>query len=175
MHVEVTDSTEQEIWVPDGLRCATISQADNITFQFRIFAGPRILETQRVRPINIKRTDICQYRLRIVNREDATNGGRNSVNAYFPDDVKRDIHRCQREHDTAPDHSVVDLKQLDVRAILRQTANRIPGETGGEGQLKVFGRDVHRRFARRLLVDEQENLHVVMMVDGLVSRRLVHT
>jgi len=50
--------------------------------------------------------------------------------------------------------------------VVRRTADRAAEETGDEDFRKVSSHDLRRRFAQRLLVDEQMNPRVVMAVGG---------
>ena len=58
------------------------------------------------------------------------------------------------------------MKQPGVRAVVRRTAARAANTTNDEDFQKVSTHDLRRRFAQRLLVDEQMNPRVVMAVGG---------
>ena len=52
---------------------------------------------------------------------------------------------------------------------MKRTAERAADETGVEDFQKVSTHDLRRRFAQRLLVDEEMNPRVVMQVGGWSS------
>jgi integrase len=58
------------------------------------------------------------------------------------------------------------LQQPGVRAAVSRTADRAAQATGDDDFEKVSTHDLRRRFAQRLLVDEQVNPRVVMAVGG---------
>jgi integrase len=170
MRVEATGGNEHKVWLTDNeiedLRRATTSQRDDIIIQLGAFVGLRAFEIPQVRPTNVKQTDSGQFRLRVETGKDTTGGGGKPRDAYLPNDVERDLRRYQREHNIAPKDPVIDLKQPGVRAVVRRTADRAAEETGDEDFRKVSSHDLRRRFAQRLLVDEQMNPRVVMAVGG---------
>jgi integrase len=98
--------------------------------------------------------------------KDTTGNGGKPRDAYLPNSVERDLQRFQNEHNIAPKDSYIDLKQPGVRAVVRRTASRAADTTGDDDFQKVSTHDLRRRFAQRLLVDEQMNPRVVMAVGG---------
>jgi integrase len=79
---------------------------------------------------------------------------------------ERDLQRYQNEHNIAPRDPYIDLSQPGVRAVVRRTASRAAEATGDDDFLKVSTHDLQRRFAQRLLVDQQMNPRVVMTDGG---------
>jgi integrase len=80
--------------------------------------------------------------------------------------VERDLQRYQNEHNIAPQDPFIDLAQSSVRGVVHRTSDRAARETGDQDFGKVSTHDLRRRFAQRLLVDEQMNPRVVMAVGG---------
>jgi integrase len=72
----------------------------------------------------------------------------------------------QNAENIAPRDSFIDLKQRGVRAAVKRTAKRAAEETGVEQCRQVSSHDLRRRFAQRLLVDQEMNPRVVMAVGG---------
>jgi len=114
----------------------------------------------------VKETDSGQYRLRVQAGKDTSGNGGKPRDAYLPDSVERDLQRYQNEHNIAPKDPYIDLSQPGVRAVVRRTAGRAADVTGDEDFRKVSTHDLRRRFAQRLLVDQQMNPRVVMAVGG---------
>lgn len=170
MRVEATKGNEHKVWLTDDeiedLRRATNSQRDDLVIQLGAFVGLRAFEIPQVRPADVTETDSGQYRLRVEAGKDTTGSGGKPRDAYLPDDVERDLQRYQNEHNIAPRDPVIDLKQPGVRAVVRRTADRAARDTGNDDFRKVSTHDLRRRFAQRLLVDEQMNPRVVMAVGG---------
>ncbi|MDS0223805.1 site-specific integrase [Haloarcula sp. S1AR25-5A] len=170
MRIEATAGDEHKVWLTDeeieDLRRATNSQRDDIIIQLGAFVGLRAFEIPQVRPVDVKETESGQYRLRIKAGKDTTGNGGKPRDAYLPDHVERDLQRYQNEHNIAPRDPVIDLKQPGVRAAVKRTAERAADESGVEDFRKVSTHDLRRRFAQRLLVDQQMNPRVVMAVGG---------
>jgi len=170
MRVEATAGNEHKVWLTDSeiedLRRATNSQRDDLIVQLGAFVGLRAFEIPQVRPADIHTSDSGQYRLRVQAGKDTSGNGGKPRDAYLPDDVERDLQRYQNEHNIAPKDPFIDLKQPGVRAVIRRTAERTARETGDDDFEKVSTHDLRRRFAQRLLVDEQVNPRVVMAVGG---------
>lgn len=170
MRVESTDGNEHKVWLTaseiEDLRRATTSQRDDIIIQLGAFVGLRAFEIPQVRPTDVKETESGQYRLRVQARKDTGGNGGKPRDAYLPDSVVRDLQRYQNEHNIAPKSLYIDLSQNGVRTVVRRTAERAANTTGDEDFKKVSTHDLRRRFAQRLLVDEQLNPHVVMAVGG---------
>ncbi|WP_336339674.1 site-specific integrase [Haloarcula brevis] len=170
MRIESTAGNEHKVWLTDSeiedLRRATNSQRDDIIIQLGAFVGLRAFEIPQVRPADVKETESGQYRLRVQAGKDTSGNGGKPRDAYLPDNVERDLQRFQNEHNIAPKDPYIDLSQPGVRAVVRRTATRAAEATGDEDFEKVSTHDLRRRFAQRLLVDEQMNPRVVMAVGG---------
>ena len=170
MRIEATEGNEHKVWLTDeeieDLRRATNSQRDDIIVQLGAFVGLRAFEIPQVRPVDVKETESGQYRLRVEAGKDTSGNGGKPRDAYLPDSVERDLQRYQNEHNIAPKEPYIDLKQPGVRAVVRRTADRASDATGDEDFRKVSTHDLRRRFAQRLLVDQQMNPRVVMAVGG---------
>jgi len=170
MRVEATAGDEWKVWLTDSeiedLRRATNSQRDDIVIQLGAFVGLRAFEIPQVRPADVKETESGQYRLRVQAGKDTSGNGGKPRDAYLPDSVERDLQRYQNEHNIAPKDPYIDLSQPGVRAVVRRTADRAADATGDEDFRKVSTHDLRRRFAQRLLVDQQMNPRVVMAVGG---------
>lgn len=170
MRVESTAGNEWKVWLTDSeiedLRRATNSQRDDIIIQLGAYVGLRAFEVPQARPRDVKETESGQYRLHVEAGKDTTGGGGKPRDAFLPDSVERDLQRYQNEHNIAPNDPFIDLKQPGVRAVVRRTAARAADQTGDEDFEKVSTHDLRRRFAQRLLVDEQMNPRVVMAVGG---------
>jgi len=170
MRIEATNGNEHKVWLTDSeiedLRRATNSQRDDLVIQLGAFVGLRAFEIPQVRPADVKATESGQYRLRVESGKDTSGGGGKPRDAYLPADVERDLQRYQNEHNIAPKDPFIDLKQPGVRAVVRRTAARAAEATGDGDFAKVSTHDLRRRFAQRLLVDQQMNPRVVMAVGG---------
>jgi len=170
MRVESTNRNEHKVWLTDSeiddLRRAANSQRDDIIIQLGAFVGLRAFEIPQVRPADVTETDSGQYRLRVQAGKDTSGNGGKPRDAFLPADVERDLQRYQNEHNIAPKESFIDLTQPGVRAVVRRTADRAADTTGDTDFKKVSTHDLRRRFAQRLLVDEQMNPRVVMAVGG---------
>jgi len=170
MRIEATDGNEHKVWLTDAeiedLRRATNSQRDDLIIQLGAFVGLRAFEIPQVRPVDVKQTESGQYRLRVQAGKDTSGNGGKPRDAFLPADVERDLQRFQNEHNIAPKDSFIDLTQPGVRAVVRRTAARAAEATGDNDFEKVSTHDLRRRFAQRLLVDEQMNPRVVMAVGG---------
>ena len=170
MRIEATNGDEHKVWLTDSeiedLRRATNSQRDDLVIQLGAFVGLRAFEMPQVRPVDVKQTESGQYRLRVKAGKDTSGNGGKPRDAYLPDSVERDLQRFQNEHNIAPKDPFIDLSQPGVRAVVRRTAHRATQETGDPDFEKVSTHDLRRRFAQRLLVDQQMNPRVVMAVGG---------
>lgn len=170
MRVETTAGNEHKVWLTDPeieeLRRATNSQRDDLIVQLGAFVGLRAFEIPQVRPADIKETNSGQYRLHVEAGKDTSGSSGKPRDAYLPDSVERDLQRYQNEHNIAPKDRYIDLKQPGVRAVVRRTADRAADLTDDDDFRKVSTHDLRRRFAQRLLVDEQMNPRVVMAVGG---------
>jgi len=173
MRIESTAGNEYKVWLTDGeiedLRRAANSTRDDIIIQLGAFVGLRAFEIPQVRPVDVKETDSGQYRLRVEAGKDTSGGGGKQRDAYLPDSVERDLQRYQNVHNIAPKDPYIDLSQPGVRAVVRRTA-ALAAEATGDGDFeKVSTHGLRRRFAQRLLVDQQMNPRVVMAVGGWES------
>ncbi|WP_277543756.1 site-specific integrase [Haloarcula laminariae] len=170
MRIESTAGNEYKVWLTDDeiedLRRATTSQRDDIIIQLGTFVGLRAFEIPQVRPVDVKETESGQYRLRVEAGKDTSGNGGKLRDAYLPASVERDLQRYQNEHNIAPRDPYIDLSQPGVRAVVRRTAARAAEVTGDDDFEKVSTHDLRRRFAQRLLIDQQMNPRVVMAVGG---------
>lgn len=170
MRIEAAGGEKSKVWLTDSeiedLRRAANSTRDDVIIQLGAFVGLRAFEIPQVRPADVKETDSGQYRLRVRSGKDTTGGGGKPRDAFLPDSVERDLQRFQNEHNIAPKDPYIDLSQPGVRAVVRRTANRAADATDDEDFRKVSTHDLRRRFAQRLLVDQQMNPRVVMTVGG---------
>ncbi|MFU1783867.1 site-specific integrase [Haloarcula japonica] len=170
MRIESTAGNEHKVWLTDSeiedLRRAANSTRDDLIIQLGAFVGLRAFEIPQVRPADVTETDSGQYRLRVPAGKDTSGNGGKPRDAYLPDGVERDLQRFQNEHNIAPKDPYIDLSQPGVRAVVRRTAARAAEATGDDDFEKVSTHDLRRRFAQRLLVDEQMNPRVVMAVGG---------
>jgi integrase len=170
MRIEATAGNEYKVWLTDeeieDLRRAANSTRDDIIIQLGAFVGLRAFEIPQVRPKDINETQSEQYRLRVRAGKDTGGNGGKPRDAYLPSDVEGGLQRYQNEHNIAPKDPYIDLSQPGVRAVVRRTADRAAEATGNEDFRKVSTHDLRRRFAQRLLVDQQMNPRVVMAVGG---------
>ncbi|MBX0287911.1 site-specific integrase [Halomicroarcula sp. F28] len=170
MRIEATAGNEHKVWLTDDeiedLRRATTSQRDDIIIQLGAFVGLRAFEIPQVCPRDVSESAGGQYRLRVRSGKDTSGSGGKPRDAYLPDSVERDLQRYQNEHNIAPNDPYIDLSQPGVRAVVRRTADRAAEATGDDDFRKVSTHDLRRRFAQRLLVDQQMNPRVVMAVGG---------
>jgi integrase len=170
MRIEATNGNEHKVWLTDeeieDLRRAANSARDDLVIQLGAFVGLRAFEMPQVRPADVRETDSGQYRLRVQSGKDTSGGGGKPRDAYLPDSVERDLQRYQNEHNIAPKDSYIELSQPGVRAVVRRTAARAAEATGDTDFEKVSSHDLRRRFAQRLLVDQQVNPRVVMAAGG---------
>lgn len=170
MRLDATKGDEYKVWLTDeeieDLRRAANSQRDDLLIQLGAFVGLRAFEIPQVHPADIKETESGQYRLRVRAGKDTSGNGGKPRDAFLPDRVERDLQRYQNEHNIAPQDPFIELKQPGVRAAVKRTAERAAEQTGVEDFQKVSTHDLRRRFAQRLLVDEQMNPRVVMAIGG---------
>jgi integrase len=76
--------------------------------------------------------------------------------------VERSLRQYQNTENIAPDQPFVDLSVQDVRAAIKRTAEAAAEETEDSDYHQVSFHDLRRRFAQRLLVEENMNPRVVM-------------
>jgi integrase len=175
MRLESTsaDSGEVKVWLTDDdiddLRRAAASQRDDIIIQLGAYVGLRAFEVPQVQPQHVDTTDSGTYRLRVPRGKDTTGGGGKPRDAYLPAPVERDLQRYQNSKNIAPREPFVDLTERGVRAAVKRTAEAAAGLTGDDDFRHVSSHDLRRRYAQRLLVDENMNPRVVMQVGGWSS------
>ena len=171
MRLEATDTEDQyKVWLTDSeiedLRRSAASYRDDLIIQLGAFVGLRAFEIPQVQPQHIKQTENGQYRLRIPEGKDTTGSGGKPRDAFLSDDVEADLARFQNNENIAPKDPFVDLTERGVRAVVKRTAEAAAEATGDDDFRHVSSHDLRRRFAQRLLVDENMNPRVVMQVGG---------
>jgi len=161
---------EYKVWMTDeeieDLRRATAGYRDDIIIQLGAYVGLRAFEMPQIQPSHIKQTENGSYRLRVPRGKDTTGNGGKPRDAYLPPDVERDLQQYQNAENIAPRDPFVDLTERGVRAAVKRTAEAAADETGDQDFQHVSSHDLRRRFAQRLLVDEEMNPRVVMQVGG---------
>ena len=171
MRLEATEKPDEyKIWLTDSeiedLRRATTGYRDDIIIQLGAFVGLRSFEIPQIQPRHIKTTESGQYRLRVPEGKDTTGSGGKPRDAYLPDEVERSLQQFANAENIAPREPFVDLSGRGVRAAVKRTAKAAAAETGDDDFRHVSSHDLRRRFAQRLLVDENMNPRVVMQVGG---------
>lgn len=174
MRIEATDAEDEvKVWLTDkeieDLRRATASYRDDIIIQLGAYVGLRAFEIPQVQPRHISTSENGQYRLRVPRGKDTSGNGGKPRDAYLPAPVERDLQQFQNAENIAPRDTFVDLTERGVRAAVKRTAEAAADETGDEDFRHVSSHDLRRRFAQRLLVDENMNPRVVMQVGGWSS------
>jgi len=174
MRIEATEAEdEMKVWLTDqeieDLRRAAASRRDDVIIQLGAFVGLRAFEVPQVMPTHIKSTESGQYRLRVPRGKDTSGGGGKPRDAFLPATVERDLQQFQNAENIAPRDPFIDLSERGVRAAVKRTAEAAAEETGDEDFRHVSSHDLRRRFAQRLLVDENMNPRVVMQVGGWSS------
>ncbi|WP_311170640.1 site-specific integrase [Halobellus ordinarius] len=172
MRLEATSKPDQyHVWMTDDeledLRRAAATHRDDLVIQLGGYVGLRAFEIPQICPKHVKRTDDGDhYRLRVPRGKDTTGNGGKPRDAYLPREVEGDIHRYKNAEGIGRDESLVDISERAVRDVVKRTAERAADQTGDEDFQYVSSHDLRRRFAQRLLVDEQLNPRVVMTVGG---------
>jgi integrase len=171
MRLEATEAEgEYKVWLTDeeieALRRAAASYRDDVIIQLGAYVGLRAFEIPQVQPRHIKETEAGGYRLRVPQGKDTTGNGGKPRDAYLPTGVEASLQRYQNAENIAPRDPFVDLTERGVRAVVTRTAEAAADETGDEDFHHVSSHDLRRRFALRLLVDENMNPRVVMQVGG---------
>jgi integrase len=172
MRLEATAKPDEyKVWMTDAelteLRRAAASHRDDLVIQLGGYVGLRAFEVPQICPKHVKRTeDGDHYRLRVPEGKDTTGNGGKPRDAYLPADVEGDIHRHTNAENIDRNKPLVDLTERGVRDVVKRTAERAAEETGDDDFQYVSSHDLRRRFAQRLLVDEQVNPRVVMQVGG---------
>jgi integrase len=172
MRLEATGAEDQyKVWLTDAeledLERVAASQRDHIIIRLGGRVGLRAFEIPQVMPKHVKRTEDGEhYRLRVPEGKDTTGNGGKPRDAYLPADVEGDLHRYQNAEDIDRGEPFVQLTERGVRDVVKRTSERAAEETGDDDFRYVSSHDLRRRFAQRLLVDEQVNPRVVMQVGG---------
>jgi integrase len=171
MRLEATEAeNETKVWLTDSeieeLRRAAASYRDDVTIQLGAFVGLRAFEIPQVSPAGISETENGRYRLRVPEGKDTTGSGGKPRDAYLPTDVERDLQQFQNVENIAPKEPFVDLTERGVRSVVKRTAEAAAENTGDQDFRKVSSHDLRRRYAQRLLVDQEMNPRVVMQVGG---------
>lgn len=170
MRLEAASGGETKVWLTDeeveDLRRATASQRNDLIIQLGAYVGLRAFEIPQVRPTDIKTTEAGQYRLHVPAGKDTTGNGGKPRDAFLPADVERDLQRYQNAENIAPKDTFIDLSTDSVRKVVIRAADKAAEMTGDDDFAKVSSHDLRRRFAQRLLVDEELNPRVVMAVGG---------
>jgi integrase len=172
MRLEATaKDDEYKVWMTDQelgeLRRHAATHRDDLIIQFGGYVGLRAFEIPQIEPGHVRRTDDGDhYRLRVPEGKDTTGNGGKPRNAYLPKDVESTIHRYANAEDIGRHDPLVELSERGVRDVVKRTAERAADETGDDDYRYVSSHDLRRRFAQRLLVDEQVNPRVVMAVGG---------
>ncbi|MCG1004866.1 MULTISPECIES: site-specific integrase [Halobacterium] len=172
MRLEATGKDDEyKVWMTDPeleeLRRHADSHRDDLIIQLGGYVGLRAFEIPQIQPRHVARTeDGDHYRLRVPEGKDTSGNGGKPRNAYLPRDVESDIHRFQNAEDIGRRESLIDLTERGIRAVVKRTAERAADESGDEDYRYVSSHDLRRRYAQRLLVDEQVNPRVVMQVGG---------
>ncbi len=122
-------------------------------------------KSRRFGPQHIKQED-DQYRLRVPEGKDTANGEGKPRDAFLPGSVERDLRQFQTAENIAPRDQFVELTERGVRAAVKRTAEDAAERTGERDYRQVSSHDLRRRFAQRLLVEEELNPRVVMQVGG---------
>jgi integrase len=174
MRIEATgDEKEHKVWLTDEeieeLRRATAGYRDDIIIQLGAYVGLRAFEIPQVQPQHIKSTENGQYRLHVPRGKDTTGNGGKPRDAYLPADVERSLQQFQNAENIAPRDPFVDLTERGVRAAVKRTAEAAADATGNDDYHHVSSHDLRRRYAQRLLVDQEMNPRVVMAVGGWSS------
>jgi len=171
MRIEATEAeNETKVWLTDDeideLRRATASYRDDIIIQLGAYVGLRAFEIPQIHPEHIKTSENGQFRLRVSSGKDTTGSGGKPRDAYLPAEVERDLQQFQNAENIAPKDPFVDLTERGVRSVVKRTAEQAAENTDEADYRKVSSHDLRRRFAQRLLVDEEMNPRVVMAVGG---------
>lgn len=171
MRVEATKADDDyKIWLTDqeieNLRRAAASYRDDIIIQLGAYVGLRAFEIPQVRPTHIKTNDNGQYRLRVPAGKDTSGSGGKPRDAYLPTNVERSLQQFQNAENIAPRDPFIALTERGVRAAVKRTAEAAANQTKNDDFVHVSSHDLRRRYAQRLLVDQNMNPRVVMAVGG---------
>jgi integrase len=171
MRLESTKTEDEyKVWMTDqeieDLRRATAGYRDDIIIQLGAYVGLRAFEIPQIEPQHIKQTESGSYRLRIPEGKDTSGNGGNPRDAFLPASVERDLQQFQNAENIPPREPFVDLTERGLRAAVKRTAEAAAEATDDDDFRHVSSHDLRRRFAQRLLVDEEMNPRVVMQVGG---------
>lgn len=172
MRLEATAKPDEyKVWMTDteleDLRRAASTHRDDLIIQLGGYVGLRAFEIPQVKPKHVKRTDDGDhYRLRVPRGKDTANGTGKPRDAYLLKETERDLHQYQNAEGIGRGEPFVDLTERGVRDVVKRTAERAANNTGDDDFRYVSSHDLRRRFAQRLLVDQQMNPRVVMAVGG---------
>jgi integrase len=179
MRLESTKKADQyKVWLSDeeldALRRNSGTKRNDLILQLGGFCGLRAFEIPQITPSHIKRTsDGSSYRVRVPKGKDTTGNGGKPRDAFLPALVERELHQYQQENDLRPSDPYVSLTESGVRAVIKRVVERTADVTGESDYCHVSSHDLRRRYAQRLLVDEQMNPRVVMAVGGWDSFRAI--
>jgi integrase len=172
MRLESAGDDRTKVWLTDSdiddLRRAAASQRDDILLQLGAYVGLRAFEIPQVQPQHISDTGEG-YRLRVPKGKDTTGNGGKPRDAYLPATVERDLQRFQNSQNIAPKDPFIELSTRSVRKVVSRTADAAADQTGDSDFERVSSHDLRRRYAQRLLVDQDMNPRVVMEVGGWSS------
>jgi integrase len=163
-----------KVWLTDPeieqLQRAAASYRDDIIIQLGAYVGLRAFEIPQIQPRHVKRTKTetgsQTRRLRVPRGKDTTSSGGKPRDAFLPKDVEMALDRYAKRENVAPRESFIDLTERGVRAVVKRTAGAAAEETADPDYHHVSSHDLRRRFAQRLLVDNDVNPRVVMQVGG---------
>lgn len=179
MRLEATGKPDQyKVWLTDNelneLRRNAGNARNDLLIQLGGYVGLRAFEIPQVSPQHVTRTDGGDaWRLHVPEGKDTTGNGGKPRDAYLPATVERELHQYQQENDLRPSDPYVDLTESGVRAAVKRIANTTADETGNDKFGHVSSHDLRRRYAQRLLVDENMNPRVVMAVGGWDSFKAI--
>jgi integrase len=121
-------------------------------------------------PKQVKRTEGgYHYRIRVPGGWIRPGTGGSPGTPPFPPKSSGSCTGTRLRGGSASDEPLVTLSESGVRNVVKWTAERAAEEAGDEGFRHVSSHDLRRRFAQRLLVDEQLNPRVVIQVGGWES------
>jgi integrase len=172
MRLEATEREDRhKVWMTDDeleeLRRHAATQRDDVIILLGGYVGLRSFEIPQVAPEHVKRAgDDRRYRLRVPEGKDTSGSGGKPRDAYLPRDVEATLNRYKNAEGIDHAEPFIDLTPRAVRQVVKRTAERAADETGDDDFRYVSSHDLRRRFAQRLLVDEQVNPRVVMAVGG---------